>query len=264
MTTEVSLAGLRVLVTRPEAQAATLNAAIVRAGGEAIPAPMIRIVPLEDPQSRIAITSRLQQLDRYDMALFISSNAARLGAAWIDRYWPQLPVDLELIAIGPATARELHCLGVAVTTAPGGIRSEDLLSVPLLREVRGKRILLFRGRGGRELLAGTLRQRGAMVDYVEVYERHAVAWEPGELAALMTRRGVNVITVTSSQILAALQSALGSNTGQWCLLPLLVPSERVLFDARAAGFANAIDVKGADEQAMLSGLRTLAGGQQQH
>ncbi|MFM1897525.1 MAG: hypothetical protein RLZZ385_2599 [Pseudomonadota bacterium] len=268
MTGTSILSGLRVLVTRPQDQAATLAAAIGEAGGVAVLAPLMRIEPLADPSSQQHIRQRIQQLDHYDLVIFISTNAARLGAGWIDRYWPQLPQGLTLVAIGPATARELQALDGAITVAPGGMRSEDLLSLPVLTAVQGKRILVMRGRGGREVLADTLRLRGARVDYVELYERHPVNYPLGSLPALLRDRQVNVLTVTSSEILSALVTALvtpqgnppDSNVGPWGLLPLLVPSERVQAAAHEAGFTTVINVHGADEEAMLQGLRSLVDG----
>ena len=49
--------------------------------------------------------------------------------------------------------------------------SEALLALPELETVAGKRIAIFRGEEGRELLGDTLRARGASVEYVACYRR---------------------------------------------------------------------------------------------
>ena len=49
--------------------------------------------------------------------------------------------------------------------------SEGLLAHPLLQNVSAKNITIFRGIDGCNLLAKTLCERGAQVEYAEVYQR---------------------------------------------------------------------------------------------
>ncbi len=254
MTTLNDLRGLSVLITRPEGQGDKLALAIESRGGRALLVPLLEIAPLDDPLS----LQRIKNLQHYQLALFISSNAAREGVRHIKEYWAQLPQALSLLAIGPGTAKELEALHSRVTVADSGTRSEDLLRRPELQNLQGTSIALFRGRGGRELLADTLRARGASVDYIELYERHTPGITTEQLSALMSANTINVITVTSSQILENLLKLVASNKAFRGLIPLLVASQRISNEAHAAGFVNVINVAGADDLSMLNGLAVVA------
>ncbi|HEY9148355.1 MAG TPA: uroporphyrinogen-III synthase, partial [Gammaproteobacteria bacterium] len=112
--------------------------------------------------------------------------------------------------------------------------SEGLLALPGLQAVRGKRILILRGNGGRELMAATLRDRGAQVDYAEVYRR-----EPPDTAAAEAGwlGKTDIITVTSSEALQNLVALTDvAQRPQLLAKPLVVVSERAAALAHALGF----------------------------
>lgn len=254
-----SLAGLNVLVTRPAGQGATLIEAIRRAGGEAFSFPLLEIDQITDAKQQAEIRHRIQNLDHYQILLFISSNAVRFGLQWIDQYWPQFPVGIDVVAVGPSTAAALAGLPCQVQTSRSGMLSEDILRLPVLRDVAGKKIALFRGVGGRELLADTLRERGAQVDYIETYERRPATGTGAELAELLATEQINVLTVTSGQILDSLLQLVDITKSGINLLPLLVPSERIGEMAETAGFKRIICSNGATDQAVLIALSKIAG-----
>ncbi len=69
--------------------------------------------------------------------------------------------------------------GFAEVIAPqDGFDSEAVIALPEFAAdaVRGRKVLIFRGDGGRELLADTLRERGASVEYVTCYRRYLSRW----------------------------------------------------------------------------------------
>ncbi|HWR75657.1 MAG TPA: uroporphyrinogen-III synthase, partial [Thiobacillus sp.] len=158
------LAGRTVLVTRPAHQAVALTQAIRAAGGTAFefPALDIEAVPLE------ALAMPLVRLAEADMAIFTSPNAAQFGMAAI-RAGGALSGAIQVLAIGPGTARALQAQGVSGIVTPDGQDSEALLALPQLAEVAGKRVVIVRGVGGRALLADALCARGAQVDFMECY-----------------------------------------------------------------------------------------------
>ncbi|MEZ5490143.1 MAG: uroporphyrinogen-III synthase [Gammaproteobacteria bacterium] len=254
------LAGLNVLVTRPAGQGDSLAAAIERAGGVPVLFPLLSIQPVEDAARVALIRHRIQDLDNYHILVFISTNAARFGLEWIDRYWPQFPTGIDVVAVGPSTAEALAALPCAIATSPAGMQSEDILQLPLLTDVKEKKIGLFRGVGGRELLADTLRERGAQVDYIETYLRSEPGVQGAELLEVLRDRNINAISVTSGQMLDTLCRLVDCRHVPVSLIPLVVPSERIQQAALAAGFEQVINSSGATDHAIVTALMEIAGG----
>jgi uroporphyrinogen-III synthase len=258
MNAQHDLSGLTVLLTRPQAQSLTLATAIRDMGGEVCELPLIEIEPVTDGEPLERIKATVQDLDRYEVVIFISTNAARLGMEWIDRYWPQLPAGLSAYAVGPGTAKLLEAFDWPVYCPDKGVTSEDLLALPGLREVSGMHVLLCRGVGGRELIAETLRERGAHVDYLELYHRHTPDYSQDRLAALMAEKKVNAVVVTSAQILDVLLHSLHNDPAPMRSVPVLVPSERVCQRALDAGLSRVINAGGADDKTLLNSLGDIA------
>lgn len=252
---------LRVLVTRPSHQARALSEGLQSLGHIPLPLPLLAIRPIAGERERAALARQIQELDRYQLLIFVSSNAVRLGADLIDDYWPQFPADVELLAIGPSTAEMAsERFQRSVHQPEQGMNSEAFLELPLLRDVEGQRVAILRGRGGRELMAAQLRERGAEVSYIELYERTPVTYEGDRLGELLDNPGIDVLTVTSGQSLEQLSLLGERNKARLCLIPLIVPSSRVAEQAGEAGFQQVIDAGGASEDLILAAVQALAAG----
>lgn len=220
---ERPLAGSAILVTRPEHQAGELVAAIEAAGGEALVFPVLRI----EGRDRPTIEADLRALPAADIVIFTSRNAVEHG------FTLHAGGAGRIAAIGPATALAIEAAGGRVDIRPGsGFDSEQLLRSPELQDVAGRNIRIVRGEAGRELLADTLRRRGARVDYLSVYRRLRPTPSRGALRRVRTRwrhgdiRAVTVMSVESFVNLSALlapeiQDLLRST-------PLVTPSRRVI------------------------------------
>ena len=174
MTHSEILSGMRVLITRPEHLSENLALAVRNFGGHTVNFPLLEIKTITE-ESRISLLKyAIKKLDDYDILIFVSKNAVQYGAAIIKENWHKLPINSEVIAIGPGTAKiASDFFGCEVLHPENGSVSEDLVTLPSLINVEGKRIAIFRGTEGREFLAGSLKARGAEVDYFEVYERNS-------------------------------------------------------------------------------------------
>ncbi|MDP6413577.1 MAG: uroporphyrinogen-III synthase [Gammaproteobacteria bacterium] len=252
------LQGMNVLVTRPLHQQQSLCDAIESCGGETTRFPLIEILPLTEEGDITAIEKQISGLNRYQILIFVSSNAARFAADWISHCGVSLPQQLLVIAIGPSTARSVSTLlECPVIHAASGMTSETILALPELSDIAGKRIAIVRGKGGRELLATELSARGATIEYLEVYQRQPVNHAPDMLSGLLENNDFNVITISSGEALQLLTELVGDNNAHLSLIPLIVPSERIAELARAHGFTAIKNANGADEQSMLAALQHL-------
>ncbi|TXT32212.1 MAG: uroporphyrinogen-III synthase, partial [Rhodocyclaceae bacterium] len=246
MTLRGPLAGRTIVVTRPLAQAAPLAEAIVAVGGTPLIFPLLEISPATDP---LPLAEAAARLDDYALAVFISPNAAdhALPALLAQRVWPE---SLIPAAVGQGTVKVLAERGILGCIAPTErFDSEALLELPVLaaERVKGKRIAIFRGDGGRELLADTLRERGATVDCITCYRRSGpsagvaplmTAWRAGRLDAL---------TVSSSEGLRYLVDLLDAEGRAFLQkTPLFVPHARIAENARALGLSNILLTEAAD------------------
>ena len=258
-----SLAGLVVLNTRPAQQQGELSKAIEQAGGRVLSLPLLRIQALQDAASRARIHAQVARLDKFDLLVFVSPNAAEIGMRHLWQQWPRLPAGLTLVGIGPATGAVLQDSlqeqdqdHAKPLMAAAGMGSESALRLPALApaQVKGRRVAILRGRGGREVLAETLQQRGAEVEYIEVYARLPLTYPPPEVAQLLAREGVNAVLLTSG---GALDCFIPHKEAA-SLIPLVVPSARVQTLARQAGFRQVVDAGGGDKQSLLAALASLA------
>ena len=124
----------------------------------------------------------------------------------------------------------------------------------------GRRVAIFRGNGGRDKLRDTLVERGAVVDYIEVYRRVCPDVDPGSLLHLWQPGVLDVITVTSNETLQNLFDMAGAE-GQaaLCAIPLVVVSQRQVALAEKLGFAQApLVAKNASDDAIVNVLAAYA------
>jgi uroporphyrinogen-III synthase len=246
-----ALAGRRVVVTRPAGQTGHMAALIRAAGGEPVRFPALEILDAEDLQPVLALIDRL---DVFDLAIFISANAVNraLDLVHARRAWP---AGLRVATVGRGSKRELQRCGFAAVIAPSErFDSESLLDLPELKDVQGKRVVIFRGDDGRELLGDTLSARGAAVEYAECYRRGRPQADVAPLLALAARHELDAFTVTSSEGLANLYDMLGEAGRQWFKqTPLFAPHERIAAAARALGVQTVV-LTGPGDEGLVAGL----------
>jgi len=241
------LAGRGIVVTRPAEQAKALADRIRCAGGHAIVFPAIEIMDVPDLGPLNAVMARL---DEFDIAIFISPNAVNKAMSLIGC----LPPRLRVAAIGRGSVAALERFGIGAVSAPERrFDSEALLELPVLGDPVGKRVVIFRGAGGRDLLGATLVARGAHVEYAECYRRRRPHLDVAPLMQAWSRHEVHAAVITSSEGLANLFEML-EQPGQARLLetPLFVPHPRIAEAARGLGAREVVVTRAGDEGVVAS------------
>ena len=227
------LARKTIAVTRPRRQNEELVQLIRAAGGKGIELPLVDIdAALDD----VVVQEVAGRLAEYSIAIFVSPNAVEsilprllIFAAWPDGLLAAVP--------GPGTGRVLLAHGVTRVILPKDRHdSEGLLATPELQvhSVRGRRIVIFCGEGGRTLLKATLEARGARVDMVPCYRRIAV---PGAVARLQQIERLDALILTSSESLRYLNSFAGDILRE---TTLFVPHARIAEIAQSLGLRHIV------------------------
>ncbi len=230
------LQGLGVVVTRPAHQAQPLCERLSALGANVIRFPLMQIKALALTPAQQQI---LEQLEQYDLAIFVSPNAVTFGLQRLDGHWP---AKLKIAAVGQGSAKALRQQQQHVDLFPTDqFNSEALLVLPELQRVQQQRIVIFRGQGGREYLAQELRKRGAEVDYLELYQRLPPTAKIDTLLKLWQQNQIQLIIITSSESLHNLYAMVASSGKAYLEnTPLLVISTQTKRLALKLGFKNLI------------------------
>jgi uroporphyrinogen-III synthase len=248
---------LRVVVTRPAAQAATWVQSLAKHGIDAVAVPLIDIAPPDDPA---AVDAAWRDLARQRLAVFVSPNAAQ---AFFERRPADLawPAATRAAAVGPGTTQALRALGVPAIVEPvpdsAQFDSEALWQRLSIEDWTGARVLLVRGNGGREWLADMLRDRGAQVQHVAAYRRIAPRLADDALRALedaVARPEEHVWLFSSSEAIGHL---VALRPGPWHAARALATHPRIAERARACGFG-AVHASRPTLEAVVACIQSLA------
>ena len=179
-----------IVITRPSGQARQLTevlSQIIEKSGvakrslpEILSLPLLTIVPKDDEQLADHIASALKEAD---LAIFVSPNAIESVMRLLERDWQDFSKKVIPIGVmGGSSALALKNHGIGLETKPTRIlmpkSNEQWDSEGLWKELQSlkwdwpsKKIVIFKGEGGRDWLADTLKKAGASVQAVSTYTR---------------------------------------------------------------------------------------------
>ena len=174
-----------VAVTRARAQASDLASRLRALGAQVLETPAIRIEPR---------AVALPDLGGYSLVCFTSPNGVHIFFDLLDADARSL-AGVRVAAIGPGTARALSEHGIAADVVPERFVAEGLLEALEREPLEGARVLVARAAEARDVLPDGLRERGAEVDVLALYDTVA---EPLDAPALEALAGATHVTFTSS------------------------------------------------------------------
>ncbi|MEP6880578.1 MAG: uroporphyrinogen-III synthase [Dokdonella sp.] len=250
-----SLNGASVIVTRPLGSASGLIRAARARGAGIVRLPGVRIARVEDAD---AARDALKAAESADCWIFTSPNAVRfclqLGAN------PPRAEAHRVLAVGAGTRRALQRHGITAFAPKVAQNSEGLLADPDFPALRGKSVVIIDAPGGRDLLAPTLRERGARVGRIAVYQRLLPLLRADHFSALAQAPRPWISLVSSSAILNNLLDALPIELRQrWQHEALVVSSKRLAEEAKSLGFSDVHEAHSALGADLVKGAeRVLA------
>lgn len=240
-----ALAGIHILVTRPDPAGSELCHQIEQQAGKAMHFPVLAFEP---PLDSSALERAIDELGSQDWLIFVSPRAVYMSIPLLRRRWPELPPTLQFAAVGAGTTQALHAAGYDVAVQPEeNWSSEGLLAMPEFQEVRDKKIALIRGEGGRDMLAQVLTERGASVLHVVAYRRVL----PVVNQTVLAQADLNVVLCTSIEGLRNLKKLAGDQHQRLQRMPLIVVSERIKKLAEDLDFQPIWVAKNASHSAIL-------------
>ena len=245
---------MSILVTRPSPAGEQLVDRLRARGQSAWHLPLIEFSPGGELAS---LPSRLTALSAGDMLFAVSKYAINYAHHLLSGQGMPWPPQLHYYAVGRSSGLLLHSLsGLPVEYPHDGESSEHLLGIASLQRVDGRRALILRGNGGREVLEERLRQRGVAVEYCECYRRSPVRYDGEEQSRRCQQLGVNTLIITSGEMLQQLYTLIPDYYRSVWLLPcrLIVVSERIGALARQLGWTDIVVADAADNDALMRAL----------
>lgn len=174
-------------------------------------------VSIVDPDDATPFETAIRRLHEYQWVVVTSANGVdRLVAA----VGPQGPAydalrRLRVAAVGPATTAALRVFGIEPEVVPTVHRGEALADALIAADpsLSGRRVLLARAAGARQVLPQRLREAGAVVDDVSVYATRPDTSSAATLRALVREGGLHWVTFTASSTVRAYVDMVGAITG---------------------------------------------------
>ncbi|MBF7982245.1 MULTISPECIES: uroporphyrinogen-III synthase [Rahnella] len=246
---------MTILVTRPSPGGEALVSRLRTLGRVAFHSPLIEFAP---GNQLAMLPNLLSSLNQQDLVFVLSQHAVNYADRALRQAAVRWPDNLNYYAIGRTTGLLFHRVSSLPVLYPqDGETSEMLLNLPTLRRLEGKKALILRGNGGRELLAETLTERGVDVTYCECYQRSPIHYDASEQSAQWQRAGIDTLVVTSGEMLQQLYQLVPDYyRNSWLLrCNLVVVSERLATLARQLGWSAIRVADNADNDALIRALQ---------
>jgi uroporphyrinogen-III synthase len=245
---------MKVLITRPRAQADDFAEKLRSAGFEPIFFPIIEIQPIEN---NTALATALEKLNCYEWVVFTSVNAVDIVFDEYSVFLLKENTGVKFAAIGPKTAEALRKYSIEPDFVPEEYVAEAIL--PGLGDLQGKWVLLPRAEIARQMLPEAIANAGGIAHEIIVYQTLPAQVDEDGLSAL--KSSVDVITFTSASTVENFVAV----TRQHNLDPLNLPNNPLVAcigpiseqAAREAGIQNIVVAKEYTTDGLLEVITKL-------
>ncbi len=236
------------LVTRPEDKGADLVTAITQSGHESFLFPLLKLksLPITNEQ--------LTPLIDADKIIFVSQDAVNYLADQKTKF----NVNAEFFAVGEKTAECIKQRFNKKAIVPLQHDSEGLLGLKQLQQVDGMSVVLIKGKGGRTLLAKTLKEKGAVLNSICVYERVATDGDVEQWISQWQQQNIDSIILSCTAAVDVIFKEVTPNHLAWLKsCHYYVVSERIAEYIETYGIeANNIMVsEGASNEAIFATIK---------
>lgn len=252
-----ALYGCSVLVTRPVESSKNLVRLIRANGGAPFECPVIKIDLMT---GQPAMHAAISDLGGVGLAVFVSVHAVRSFAAALAQDSLEIPPQLKIAAIGPATAAQLASCGYRIDYVPEAIsNSESLIETLIKNDYRAHNVVIFRGQSGRETLSSYLRNIGAKVTEVESYRRTTIPEPVGPVLEQWADYPRRLLTLTSVDIMQRLLNKTPKKFQHHVYQSdVAVLSKRIAESCRKSGFSGVIQVAdSSDDHGLVNALNSI-------
>ncbi len=253
------LFGQRILVTRPQSQAAALAEPLLQRGADVLRQPAIEIAPPADWQ---AVDRSIAELGAGDTLVFNSRNGVRF---FLDRFFQSGRdgrdlAGICLAAVGAKTAETLTDYRLRADVVPAAFHAEGLLEA-LQAKGRGRpaggRIVILRASRGRDALAPALRDAGHAVQQLVVYQNRDVRQADPQVTQQLEEGRIDWVTVTSSAIAESLIAMFGDRLQRTRLVSISPITSETL---RRHGFQVAAEADPHSMSGVVQAIERAVGG----
>jgi uroporphyrinogen-III synthase len=272
------------VVTRPSGQAGALTEAL-QAAMESIAAshseqglqqpqilalPLLTIVPKSDPTVAAAIRTAMETAD---LAVFVSPNAIECTMRLLGDDWQSIakrPVPIGVVGQSSYHALERHGIGkeanlptpIWMPENPAQWDSEGLWEAIQNRfpSWADRRVVVFRGDGGREWLADQLQSVGAQVKAIAVYSRIPLSESSPQWEKVLNANTDDALWIlTSSEAVRHLGAVLKKQDRQDYLAgaSALCPHHNIARSAKEIGFGAVLECHSGDAALVSAAIAWL-------
>lgn len=267
-----------IIVTRPSGQARQLievlsqaieNSGVAKRGfPDILSLPLLTIVPKADAALADHIASVLKDAD---LAIFVSPNAIESVMRLLERDWQEFSEQIIPIGVmGGSSQLALQNHGIGNETKPTPIiipkNNTQWDSEGLWHELQtlgwdwaSKKVVIFKGEGGRDWLADTLKNAGAEVDAISTYTRIPLDIDnPAWQAIRDMDFSKSLWLLTSSEAVRYLGTVMKDQfTQDLSTASALCPHHNIADAAEIIGFGEVFTTESGDEALVKASLAWL-------